>query len=190
MIFTKGGGIVQRSRGIKPKDLEDEFDLLFGGPRLGDWKVKTNQWAPEEATEHMHFLHAIVKLSKQGRPWAVVRDIEMAYRKGMHCGKYTSWDDLNQLSSLVVLTAPFAGKRSKSRNSKQPSHDSSDDEQESTQKKKKIKKTKKLTFKHTKDSKGQTLCRNWNNGFACKANCEHSHRCAVCLKDHKAVDHH
>ena len=182
MVMTSTGGYIPRINITSPTPLKDSVELLFGGMRGGDWMLGTGQWVHAQVTEHMHFLHKCVKLVQQGHAWATVRDIEMEYRRGMFTGKYSSWDCAYSLTSLIVLSAPATKPRAARDNSDPPP----------------TKRTKAgggVKFKHDQDSSGTDICRNWNNGTACRAlgtggACKLSHVCAVCLKKHKACDMH
>jgi hypothetical protein len=187
LVFTSTGGYIPKSSVAKQKPLETVYMLLFGGARLGDWAVATGRWLQAESTEHTQFIHHIVKLVHQGRDWSSVREVEMAYRRGMYTGKYVAWGDTNTLSSLIVLNGP--GPAPKARRQPSPPDDAD-------QSKKKVKKGG-ISFVHDTDSNGKDICRNWNNGMPCfgrgkgkNKTCQMSHRCAVCLQPHKACDHH
>ena len=190
MVLTQSGGYVPKVKVSTPKPLQNSIDLLFGGARLGAWKAACNIWVMQEATEHMHFVHACVQLERNGRTWAVVRDIEMQYRRGMFTGKYTSWRDDNALAALVVLSSTQMPSRATGATK-------SADGGGEAKGRKRPKDESKPVFKHEQDSKGIDICRNWNNGHPCFGKgkgkgktCSMSHTCAVCLGNHKACDHH
>ena len=187
MVVTLSGGYVPKIKSTTVKPLEDEWQLLLGGGRLGMWKVATGQWAQAVQVEHMHYLHKIVELKVNGHDWEVVREIERKYRVGMHTGKYSSWDCGSTLATLVVLSAkvkppkraapapnPGAGGNKKQKGGKGAGF---------------------VQAVHKKDSSGTVLCKNWNVGIPCRGpgnqgSCTLGHTCFVCLKNHKACDHH
>ena len=118
----------------------------------------------------------------------------MKYRRGMFTRKYTSWSCPNSLAALVVLSAPApkSAAATKPRKAVEAELDTAGGGGK--------KRTKgKVTFVHDTDSQGVPICRNWNNNFPCFGRgsakgkgtaCAMSHSCGVCLKKHRACDHH
>jgi hypothetical protein len=183
------------SKTTVPTALVDGTELLWGAQRLGVWKVATGQWATAVETEHMQFVHSVIQLHRNGRAWSECREIEMKYRRGMFTRKYTSWSCPNSLAALVVLSAPApkSAAATKPRKAVEAELDTAGGGGK--------KRTKgKVTFVHDADSQGVPICRNWNNNFPCFGRgaakngkgtaCTMSHSCGVCLKKHRACDHH
>ena len=99
---------VAKSRMTTPTPLKDSTDLMRGAQRLGSWKAASGQWVVSEQTEHMNFVHAIVNLERNGRPWAEVREIEIQYRRGIFTKKFISWSpERIQRGALFISTSPF-----------------------------------------------------------------------------------
>ena len=211
MIWTATGTLKPKSTTASPKALSDSNELVYGGTRLGQHMHGIGRWSLIEMLEHTKFLFIIVKLETQGYSWAQLVSLELHYRQGMHSHKYSSWADESTIATQVILlcrpqarTKQSARKKSPDRARPKKKKAAAADSDKNTKKKKKLNDAKgtHLTFKHTEDASGKPICRNFNNNVPCKPGKPGSktpkgkcpsgmvHLCAMCLKPHRACDHH
>ena len=164
MVQTSGGGLGFKRRSSQPeyRQCETPLDMMRGGTALGVHCVQFRQWDQAMVQAHYRFLTTIVDLhTKSKHSWGQVCRLEDDYRKRVHAGLQTAWDDDQALSCLMTLSfkagsgslqAPTVG-------------------------------LDKPNFCH-----GVTVCKNWNASRPCtREPCRYKHVCARCHGSHKDV---
>ena len=164
MVQSEGGAFGFKRRSSQPeyRQCETPLDMMRGGAALGVHCVQFRQWDQAMVQAHYQFLTTIVDLhTKSKHSWVQVCRLEDDYRKRVHAGLQTAWDDDQALSCLMTLSfkagsgalqAPTVG-------------------------------LDKPNFCH-----GVTVCKNWNASRPCtREPCRYKHVCARCHGSHKDV---